>query len=157
MVDIRALIDEALADFQQVGILAGAEIAADKITIEIRGKPHRAPTSLPIGRMAVYAFFLDGKALKIGKAGRKTSARYTSQHYNPASAKSTLARSILANPNKVHATGVDAQSAGDWIKRHTDRANLLVPASFGLPLLSLLEAFLHVRWNPMFEGRAESD
>ena len=84
--------------------------------------------------------------------GLNSGARYTSQHYNPKSAGSNLARSILLNPERAEATGVDASTVGPWIKENTDRVNLLAPASFGLPMLSLLEAFLHVRWKPIFEG-----
>jgi hypothetical protein len=52
--------------------------------------------------------------------------------------------------------GIDASGIGDWIRGHTDRVNLLAPASLGDAMLSLLESFLHVRWKPVFEGR-ESD
>ena len=37
---------------------------------------------------------------------------------------------------------IDVASVGQWIKRHADRINLLMPTSLGLPMLSLLEAFL---------------
>ena len=105
--------------------------------------------------MAVYAFFLNGQALKVGKVGPKRAARYTSQHYNSASAKSTLARSILNNPGKMGAAELNPANVGSWIKHNTDRVNLLLPVTAGAPALSLLEAFLHVRWKPTFEGRAE--
>ena len=107
MPSLQEVVSEAIKDFQQVAALARTEFLADKITIEIAPKPHKAPTVLPAGRMAVYAFFLNGQALKVGKAGPKSSARYTSQHYNPASAMSTLARSILTNPAKVGISRID--------------------------------------------------
>ena len=151
------LVAAAITDFSRVATLAHAEFAVDSITVEITTKPHKAPRNLPVGRMAVYAFLLDGHALKVGKAGPRSIARYTSQHYNPASARSTLAQSILTSPTKVGAVHVDLGSVGNWIKEHTDRVNLLLPTTLDPAILSLLESFLHVRWKPVFEGRAEND
>lgn len=157
MNEIEKLVSAALADFRTVAALADAEFIADGITTEIMPKPHRQPKGLPLGKMAVYAFFLNSQALKVGKVGPNSGPRYTSQHYKPNSARSNLARSILANPTKVGATGIDALSIGDWIRQHTHRVNLLMPESLGDPMLSLLESFLHVRWKPMFEGRSNDD
>ncbi len=154
---LNELVSEAIRDFRKVATLAHAEFPADGFTVEIAAKPHKAPTTLPTDKIAVYAFFLNGQALKVGKVGPKSVARYTSQHYNPASARSTLAQSILTNATRVKAVGIDPGSVGSWIRKHTDRVNLLLPATFGLPILSLLESFLHVRWKPLFEGRSESD
>jgi hypothetical protein len=86
------LASEAITDFAKVVALAQAEFSADWITVEILEKPHNAPRTLPTGHMAVYAFFLNGQVLKVGKVGPKSAARYTSQHYNPASAGSNLAK-----------------------------------------------------------------
>jgi hypothetical protein len=150
---LNELISNAVSDFGKVAALAHAELSIDSIIVEIFRQPHRPPTSLPSGEIAVYTFFHNGRALKIGKVGPKSSARYTSQHYNPASAQSTLARSILVNAESVGAISIDHSTVGEWIRNHTDRVNLLLPASLGLPTLSLLESFLHVRWKPLFEGR----
>src|ERR1700745_428202 len=146
------LIHEAMADFAKVAELAHAKFPAKTFTVEIAMKPHRAPATLPAGKIAVYIFFLQGQALKVGIAGPISKARYTSQHYNPRSANSCLARSILKNPGKL-AVSLTADSVGYWIEQNTDRVNLLAPVAFGLRRLSLLESFLHVRWNPLFEGR----
>jgi hypothetical protein len=147
------LISSALKDFAQVAALAHATIPLDQIRIEVLRRPHKAKT-LPLGKMAVYSFFQNGQALKVGKVSPNSGPRFTYQHYT-GSAISTLSGSILANQGKVSATGLDRKTAGEWIKANTDRIDLLIPASCGTPILSLLEAFLHVRWNPMFEGRAE--
>lgn len=157
MDEIEKLVSEGLSDFRKVAALADAEFIADGITPEIMRKPHSQPRRLPSTGMAVYAFFLNGQALKVGKVGPKSSARYTSQHYNPESARSNLARSILANREKVGSPCVDSSNIGDWIKRQTDRVNLLAPASLGHPMLALLDSFLHVRWKPIFEGRGGED
>jgi hypothetical protein len=141
----------ALGDFASAAVTAGTEWNVNKIRIEVAPKPHR-PSDLPIGRMAVYSFFLNRQALKVGIAGPKSGARYRSQHYNPNSAQSTLAGSILKQPKKVGIVAISASSVGDWIKANTDRINILLPASYGKPLLSQLESFLHARWKPIYEG-----
>jgi hypothetical protein len=151
------VVSAAMNDFRKVAALADAEFIADSITVEITPKPHKAPTALPPGKMAVYAFFLNGQALKVGRVGPKSAARYTSQHYNPASAKSNLAQSILKNPTKIGVSGIDPARVGEWIKKHPDRVNLLAPASLGEPMLLLLESFLHVRWKPVFEGKSDGE
>lgn len=148
MDDVAKLASEALADFRKVAISA----TPDGITTEIWLKPHK-PKGLPPGKMAVYAFFLNGQALKIGKAGPNSDPRYRSQHYSPKRAQSTLAGSILKGPAMIGATDVNDLNIGDWIKQHTDRINFLLPASLGKHRLSLLETFLHDRWTPLFEGR----
>lgn len=157
MIELREIVEGALSDFERVAELARSSCAAALIEVEIADPPHRQPSSLPTGKMAVYAFFHGGQALKVGMAGAKSAARYTSQHYNPNSAMSTLARSILTNPAKLGLTSLDDAAIGGWIRDNTARVNLLIPASLGLPILSLLESFLHVRWKPLFEGRAATD
>lgn len=152
MDDIDKLASDTLADFRKLTPSA----IPDDITADIWLKPHK-PKGLPPGKMAVYAFFLNGQALKIGKAGPKSDARYRSHHYSPNRAGSTLAGSILKSPGKAGATGVNELIIGDWIKQHTDRVNFLLPASLGKHRLSLLETFLYDRWTPVFEGRGDDD
>jgi hypothetical protein len=110
---------------------------------------------------AVYCFFLGDKCLKAGKAGPQSAARFTSQHYG-LNALSALAKSILKARDRVaemlkdelrdelHTTNEEV--IGDWIEKHTARLNVLLPASVGPHALSLVEAFLHCRFQPMFEG-----
>lgn len=144
MDEIEKLAADALADFQII-------VKSNEIASEIWHMPH-TPRKLPQGKMAVYAFFLNGKALKIGHAGASSNARYQSQHYNSNSSPSNLARSILKDPAKVGITGVNELNIGDWIRRNTDRVNFLIPASATNHTRTLLETFLHHRWQPMFEG-----
>jgi hypothetical protein len=148
---LDSLVSSALEDFTRAAELAGASTPRDQIHALILKKPHKAST-LPRGRVGVYAFFLNGRALKVGKVGANSGPRFTYQHYT-GSAMSTLCGSILANQAKVGANGLDIKTAGEWIKSNTDRVEILMPENFGIPILSLLEAFLHVRWNPLFEGR----
>jgi hypothetical protein len=154
MQSLAEVVRDALRDFQIVGALADAAYVKDCITVQITSKPHQQPRTLPMGQVAVYAFFHHGHALKVGKAGPNTNARYTSQHYYPNSAPSTLARSILNNAARFGVSNLSEASVGAWIRENTDRVNLLLPTTVGNPMLSLLEAFLHVRWKPVFEGRS---
>ncbi len=152
---LEDMASSALKAFAQVAVLAGSPYDLDLIKVEIRLRPHRAPTRLPAGQMAVYAFFHQGRALKVGKVGPNSGPRFTSQHYNPNSARSNLARSLLQGTAVIDGMERDELTIGSWILKNTDRVNLLLPARAGMPLLTLLEAFLHVRWMPMFEGRTQ--
>lgn len=153
MDDFSELVGKAIADFLTVSSFAGAVLQRDQIELEILSRPHKPPPQLPEGKMAVYAFFLDGRSLKVGKAGPNSSARYSYQHYNASSAASTLAGSLMRNPGAAGIQSIGDADIGQWIRNHTDRVNLLLPANLGNPVLSLLEAFLHLRWSPVYEGR----
>lgn len=141
-----------IADFTIVARLAGVELAAGQIAIEDLPAPHLPPTKLPAGKMAVYVFYSEGVVLKVGKVGAKSQARYTSQHYNPGSAMSTLASSVLADQARHGIIESDAGHIGSWIKRNVSRVNFLVDQDLGIRLLSLLETFLHCRLKPIYEG-----
>lgn len=100
--------------------------------------------------MAVYAFWGDGGWLKVGKVGPNSNVRYTSQHYLGGSARSTLAASLTASPPNDE--DFDPNQVGAWMRERTCRLNILMPATRPKELLSLLEAFLHLRLRPRFEG-----
>ena len=153
MDDLSDIVGKSVTDFLKVSSLAGAVLRLDQVDIEILARPHKPPPGLPNEKMAVYAFFLDDRALKVGKVGPNSHARYSYQHYNASSAASTLAGSLMRNPVAVGIEGIEAANVGQWIREHTDRVNLLLPEDLGNPVLSLLEAYLHVRWNPVYEGR----
>lgn len=138
----------------RVAELAEARIARSDIEVETLKAPHRPPSRLPSGRMAVYVFSYGDTVLKVGKAGPNSGARYTSQHYNAASAPSTLAASLLKDGNEIGVSGLTVESAGDWIKKHTDRTNFTMRAECGMPALTLLETFLQCKLKPRFEGFA---
>jgi len=139
-------------DFAKVARLVGVELPAAALTVEKLPAPHAPPTRLPSGKMAVYVFSRGAEVLKVGKVGAKSQARYTSQHYNPGSAMSTLAASILADRVRHELTDSDAASVGVWIKSNVDRVNFLLDERLGVRLLTLLEAFLQCRLNPRYEG-----
>jgi hypothetical protein len=142
----------AVRDFRNVAALADIDLHADSIEIESLAAPHRPPSRLPTGKMAVYVFSFGETVLKVGKAGPKSQARYISQHYNPQSASSTLAASILADDQRLAPHKIGVADVGMWIKTRIDRVNLLIGAELGIRTLSLLEAYLHCRLKPRYEG-----
>lgn len=145
-------IRSLLQDFQKVAKLTRVSIAQSDLTVEMLRAPHIPPARLPSGQMAVYIFTLNDECLKVGKVGPKSNARYVSQHYNPKSSRSNLAKSVLKAKKSLGCKDIDEVSVGKWIKGNTDRLNILLPAPLGVTVLSLLESFLQCRLKPRFEG-----
>ena len=145
-------ISLALNDFTTVAQLAGDPISINDFQVQYLIAPHKPPSSIPAGKLAIYAFWWNGVWLKVGKAGPNSKARYTSQHYNPRSAGSNLARSLIKDSQMGTVAGFSSQNPGTWIKTSTSRVNILLPSDRNKELLSLLEAFLHVRLAPRYEG-----
>lgn len=151
MKDWRTDITDALADFCKAAGLAGVHVDLGQFDVEFRDAPHRPPSSLPSGKMAIYGFWNSGQWLKIGMVGPNSQARYVSQHYNSGSALSTLAGSLAHDQRMAGVVGFVAAAPGAWIKSSCNRVNILLSATLGRELLALLEAFLHVRLNPRYE------
>lgn len=152
MTNWKADIDEAIKDFVTVAILARAPVRPEDFQLEYLPAPHKPPSHLPTGKMAVYGFCHGGEWLKIGIAGPNSNARYTSQHYNPNSAGSTLAKSLLNDSSMSGRPDFNSNPPGVWIKSATNRVNILLDSKHGTLLLALLEAFLHLRLRPRYEG-----
>ena len=134
----------------EVSNVLGKPIDKDKYEIIDRGSPHQAK-SLPNKKMAVYTFWYEGRFLKIGKAGPNSNARFLSQHYNPKSARSTLAASILMDEN-MQDIGITENNVGDWIKNNCHRIDILIDSDLGVFTLKLIEAALHYKYEPIYEG-----
>ena len=152
MTDWRDEIEASLNAFLAVAELAGDPIYPTDIEVEFLPAPHRPPTRLPAGKMAVYGFYGDGAWLKIGQAGPKSGPRYTRQHYHAGSAPSTLAGSLAKDPRMLTVVGFDPEWPGDWVMKATHRVNILIPSARRREMLALLEAFLHLRLKPRYEG-----
>lgn len=150
MIDPEILVD----DFLGVAELAQLRLSREQITVETLPAPHQPPSRMPAGKIAVYVFAYGDITLKVGKAGSKSQARYISQHYNAGSAPSTLAASLLNRGGEIGVSDLSKESVSKWIKTHTDRINLVLDSEVGIDALSLLEAFLHCRLKPVFEGFA---
>lgn len=144
--------ESLIADFIQVTKLAHVTISPEMICAEELPAPHRPPSSLPSGKMVVYVFAWRDQCLKVGYVGSKSQPRYTSQHYNPNSSNSNLAKSILKEREILGLAHLDKSNVGDWIKDHTDRVNFLLDDRAGVCVLGLLELFLQCRLGPRFEG-----
>jgi len=142
----------ALDAFITVAKLAGEPVNLDELIVQFWPAPHKPPSSLPAGKMAIYAFWWNDEWLKIGQAGPKSAARYTSHHYNQNSSRSNLAKSLANDPRMNGVLGFNAQNSGLWVKSSTCRVNILISSQRRKELLSLLESFLHVRLNPRYEG-----
>ena len=140
-------------------------VSSDEIRHEYLPAPHIAD-NLPSGMGAVYVFTLPGsseapagphRALKVGKAGPNSNARFKTQHYKSGSAPSTLAGAIENNPLLFDFLGIDSLpvDTGDWIRKNTDRDNFFVDGS-RKQLLSLLEVYMKARLGSVFEGSLSS-
>ena len=143
----------ALEDFRIVSRLAKGNIVLGTRDVEFLPAPHR-PRTLPPGRMALYGFWFNGEWLKIGQAGPKSNARYMSQHYT-GSAQSTLSGSLRNDTSMRSIAGLEVDALtkwSAWIKRETNRVNILLPSTQSKSLVSLLESFLHARLHPRYEG-----
>lgn len=130
--------------------IAGVTVNEEQIQVIDRGFPHK-PESLPKDKFGIYTFSFNGEFLKIGKAGASSSARFFSHHYNPNSSRSNLAKSLIT-ANEFHAYNLSEDNVGTWMKQNLRRIDILIDASLGIFVLNLLEAFLHVAYQPKFEG-----
>ena len=155
-------IDALLRHFLQAAVLAGFPLRPDDIVLEFSPALRTRPKSLPVGMMAMHIVCSDSHCLKIGKASAKAKQRCTYQHYNAASASSTLAASLLGADTRQDGDagywsptrGMPAtETVGEWIVANTARVNLLIKAHQSPFLLNLLEAFVQCRLRPVFEGR----
>ncbi len=151
MSDWKSMISDAVADFQTVTELARFPLGQNDFQVEYLESPHKPPSGLPFGKMAVYGFWHGGEWLKIGLAGPNSNARYTSQHYNPNSAQSTLSGSLCRDPRMTNCEGFEIAAPGNWIKLHCCRVNVLLDSKHGSLVLATLEAFLHLRLKPRYE------
>ena len=145
---------ELVNDFEiiihDVSRVLGKPIDKNKFRIIDRGLPHK-PKTLPTGMMGIYTFWYKGQFLKIGKAGPNSNARFNSQHYNPRSAQSTLAASILRD-RRMDGQVIDENNIGIWIKNNCCRIDILLDSDLGIFALTLIEAALHYKYEPIYEG-----
>lgn len=134
----------------EVSSVLGKPIEKHKYRIIDRGVPHQ-PKTLPLQMMGIYTFCYNGEFLKIGKAGPNSNARFLSQHYNPRSARSTLAASILQD-DRMQGIGINESNVGQWIRNNCRRVDILLDSDLGIFSLELIEASLHYKYEPAYEG-----
>ena len=146
--------EQIRADFLRVRT-TGINMRREHIFIEVLEMLHE-PTPLPPGKVAVFVFSDTDRVLKVSMAGPNSNARYQSQHYGVNRAPSTLAQSLLNDRDAVQRHRLNEDNVGDWIKRHTDRVNLILGKDFYPPTLIELKDFVLRRLNPVYEGRQKS-
>jgi hypothetical protein len=92
----------------------------------------------------------------VGRVGPNSNARFQSQHYAPASARSNLANSIIKYEVLWPWLGIehiDENTVRDWMLSNLDRANLYVPAARA-DLIPSLEMYVRARLESVYEGSA---
>lgn len=154
------LIDE----FAEAAFAASLIQSPPILTHELLSAPHLPPKSLPLNQCAVYVFSLSSRygescpagpnrALKVGKVGANSSARFCSQHYLPNSANSNLAKSLLTEKvlwPYLGITYLDEFNVKEWMLANLDRDNLFVSKDSGLE--RHIERFFRGQLGPVFEG-----
>ena len=149
-------MENLISGFVKVTELTHSHIDRSKIEICPR-IPHN-PEKLPAGKMGIYIFCHRGKCLKIGKAGAKSGARFTSHHYALGRAKSNLANSLWNDTKMRKRENIPEIGIGEWIKNNTVRTDILLDETLKVWTLNLLEAFLHYQCRPKYEGfKSQSD
>lgn len=147
---MRNLTTEIDNVIHEVTSVLGNQLDPKRYQIIDRGVPHRSK-SLPADKMAVYGFWLNESCLKIGKCGPNSNARFLSQHYNPGSSKSNLASSMLSDV-QMRKLGINETNVGEWIKTNCRRIDILLDSNLGIFTLELIEAILHYKFEPIYEG-----
>ena len=150
--DIKSDVKSAINDFIKVSHLAGTPIYLSDFNNVTIQSPYHTVKKRPGGVRTLYGFIYNGQWLKIGVADVNSEARYATQHYNPFSSNSNLAKSILNDPN--FSPRLHPDEIGPWIKENCSRIDIHLPVQIGDPILLLLEAFFHVRFSPRYERRS---
>jgi len=158
-------LDPVLSDFERSAEQLGLPGRYGDLDPEDLPAPHR-PMALRPGHGAVYVFAIAdhdtseagaGRVLKVGRVGPNSNARFQSQHYSPASARSTLANSLITYRLLWPWLGIDhldAPTVRDWMLTHLDRANIYFPAA-SVELLPHLEMYVRARLGgSVYEGSA---
>ena len=122
-------------------------------------KGHKDIPEIKDNKIGIYIYAYKGQYLKIGKAWSKSEARWKYQHYNCNSSKSNLAASIKNDENFCTKNKIDREDDENiktWIKDNTTRINIVIQREKDSEIeyfyLNLLEAWLHIKCNPKYEG-----
>jgi hypothetical protein len=159
-------LDVLVADFSDAAARAAVDGWACPIGTERLPAPHLQPT-LRTNYGAVYAFALSpeagrrapagaGTVLKVGEVSPTSAARFSSQHYNPGSAGSSLAKSLIRYRILWSWLGVDhldETSVKAWMLANLERAHFYVPGDRPT-VRAELETYVRARIGSVFEGAA---
>lgn len=144
-------IEKLISGFIQAASLCGIDLKEGDVECEVLLAPHKPPTKLPANKMAVYIFIYNEQCFKVGKAGAKSQARYTSQHYG-FNAPSTLAKSIVLDKKFIDEIVLEESQVAVWMRTSLSRVNLLLDQKYGADVLNFLEAFMQCALKPKYEG-----
>lgn len=158
-------LEHILTDFENRAETLQLDGWPCSLEVEYLPAPHR-PGGLRPGHGAVYVFALSdadaseagaGRILKVGRVGPNSNARFQSQHYAPASAGSSLAKSLIGYPTLWPWLGVDhldASTVREWMLQRLDRANVYVSGA-SVHLIPQLEMYVRARLGgSVYEGSA---
>ena len=153
----QEVADRIKVEFER---LTGIPVTANYMPM---GEAHK-PTTLKKGTCGVYVFLTDKHCFKVGKAGSKSNARWSSQHYSyDERLGSSLPKSILKNredfkkyfPSELHQEidALEKSTLQSWIKSNLSRIEFLIEDTRKPYALSLLEALAQFHLKPIFEGK----
>lgn len=123
------------------------------------------PSKLAKGSSGVYVFLNQNCCFKVGKAGSKSQARWTSHHYTlNEKVPSTLPKSIQRHlhlfkeyyPSTAHPKieSLNKLNIQSWIKGNMWRIEFIIEKEQNSPFaLNLLEAIVQFNFEPIFEGK----
>ena len=141
-----------LNGFVQAAQIGNYEVSREDLILQFFPAPHK-PERLLKEKRAVYGFGVNDHWLKVGKAGENSNPRFQSQHYNPRSANSNLASSILKDGGSPIVPALSENDVGEWIKKNCYRFNVLFGAHHTDEFATFMEAFFIFCLKPRYEGR----
>ena len=95
----------------------------------------------------------------MGRVGANSVARFVSQHYNPTSSGSNVAKTLLDARILWPYLGIHSlgdRNVGSWLRDHTDRDHFFL-SSVDARLVISLERFVRASLGSVFEGWASSN
>lgn len=131
------------------------------------GKNH-IPTVLERDKeQGVYVFLRGSTTFKVGKAGKRSQARWNSHHYNlDESTPSSFPKSFMNElehfktyfPTEIQLEmdNLNPQIVKNWIRNNLNRVEFKIDAQEGPLSLNLLEALVQYKLQPIFEGKKKN-
>ena len=164
--DLKSRESEIVVIITEISRVLGKEIDINRIKFISSEKEHSNP-KFEKGYMYIYSFWHDDfhQPLKIGKAGPKSKRRYERSHYDPESSKSCLAGSLVNDEYFSNKYNINKDNVSVWMHENLQCLNIRIPFDvdngFDYFTLELIEAILHYKYEPYFEGcksqRAKND
>ena len=153
-VSYQKIMEEIMNLIEKVTVSCGRPLKRDiDFYLEIQNKRRKTDKKLPTDKIAIYTFFYKDLSLKIGQVGKNSNVRFQSQHYNPKSAISNLAKSILTDQNLPFK--LNENNVKGWLKNNTTRIDVIISSTNSKHrdkfILNLLEGILQYKYQPRYE------